>query len=190
MYECLDSSRPWLLYWILNAGALLGHRFDDTLLERVIGFLVRCRCPGGGFGGGPGQIAHLAPTYAAVSALCLIGGQRAMEAIDRKQLLAFLWAVRQTNGAFVMHEGGETDIRGVYCAVTVAKLVRFGRAEMRALFAGTVEWIASCQTYEGGIGGAPDLEAHGGYAFCGVAALALLGSTGGCDLRALMVGNF
>ena len=32
-----------------------------------------------------------------------------------------------------------------------------------------------CQTYEGGFGGAPGMEAHGGYTFCGLAALVLLG---------------
>ena len=38
----------------------------------------------------------------------------------------------------------------------------------------TVEYIASCQTYEGGFGGEPFTEAHGGYAYCAVAALQLL----------------
>lgn len=33
----------------------------------------------------------------------------------------------------------------------------------------------SCQTYEGGFGGVPSAEAHGGYTFCAVAALAILG---------------
>lgn len=34
--------------------------------------------------------------------------------------------------------------------------------------------IFSCQTYEGGFGGEPDCEAHGGYTYCAVAGLALL----------------
>ena len=33
-----------------------------------------------------------------------------------------------------------------------------------------------CQSYEGGIGAQPGLEAHGGYTFCGLAALRLLGA--------------
>ncbi len=36
---------------------------------------------------------------------------------------------------------------------------------------------SSCQTYEGGFGGVPGAEAHGGYTFCAVAALAILGKT-------------
>lgn len=185
-YECLDSSRPWLVYWILNSAHLLNHALAADLLDDVVTFLVQCRCPNGGFGGGPGQYAHLAPTYAAVNSLCIIGTERAFEAIDRKTLLQFLWAVRESSGAFRMHVDGETDIRGVYCAVTVAKLSQFSAADERKLFEGTIDWICRCQTYEGGIGGAPDLEAHGGYTFCGIAALALLGSTGRCDLRALL----
>lgn len=186
-YECLDSSRPWMVYWILNAAQLLGHRMHDELLDHVVNFLCQCRAPDGGFGGGPGQYPHLAPTYAAVNSLCIIGTERALHAIDRKTMQRFLWSVREANGAFRLHVDGETDIRGVYCAVTVARLCHFAPADMATLFAGTVAWISSCQTYEGGIGGAPDLEAHGGYTFCGIAALALLESTGTCNLQKLLV---
>ena len=42
------------------------------------------------------------------------------------------------------------------------------------------------QTYEGGMGGEPGNEAHGGYAFCAVAALALIGRAGELDLRRLV----
>lgn len=82
-YECLDSSRPWLIYWILNAAHLLNHSLNDTLLDNVVDFLIKCRSSDGGFGGGPGQYPHLAPTYAAVNSLCIIGTERAFEAIDR-----------------------------------------------------------------------------------------------------------
>ena len=37
-----------------------------------------------------------------------------------------------------------------------------------------MKYIASCQTYEGGFGGEPFTEAHGGYAYCAVAALQLV----------------
>ena len=35
------------------------------------------------FTGGPGQEAHLAPTYAAVNALCILGTEEAFKIIDR-----------------------------------------------------------------------------------------------------------
>ena len=45
----------------------------------------------------------------------------------------------------------------------------------------------SCQTYEGGFSGCPGMEAHGGYAFCGLSALIILGKGHLCDLQALLV---
>lgn len=187
-YECLDSSRPWLIYWNLNAAHLLNFRFPDDLLSRVVNFLVKCRSNIGGFGGGPGQVPHLATTYGAVNALCIIGTPDAYDAINKPMLLNFLYRVRdEKTGAFRMDTDGEIDVRGAYCAVSVAKLVNISTEEEGKLFNGTVDWIASCQTYEGGMGGVPDKEAHGGYTFCGIAALALLGSTGKCNLDALLV---
>jgi len=43
-----------------------------------------------------------------------------------------------------------------------------------------------CQSYEGGIGGEPGNEAHGGYTFCGLAALCLLGKAEELDIPALL----
>ena len=42
--------------------------------------------PDGGFGGGHGQLSHLAPTYAAVLSLVTVGGQEAYDLIDRRKL--------------------------------------------------------------------------------------------------------
>lgn len=39
---------------------------------------LRRQHPDGGFGGGPFQLAHLAPTYAAVAALVTLGGEDAL----------------------------------------------------------------------------------------------------------------
>ena len=47
--------------------------------------------------------------------------------------------------------------------------------------------VYSCQTYEGGFAGQPAMEAHGGYAFCSVAALVILGHERLCDTEALLV---
>lgn len=151
-------------------------------------FNSRCRSSEGGFGGGPGQDPHLATTYAAVNSLCIIGTEYALNAIDKKSLNQFLHSVREDNGAFRMHMNGEIDVRGAYCAISSAKLACFSEREEQELFANTADWIVSCQTYEGGFGGTPDLEAHGGYTFCAISALALFGRGSACDLKSLLVG--
>jgi protein farnesyltransferase subunit beta len=183
-YECLDASRPWLVYWILQSAHCLNFKFSHEVLTDVIHFLKNCRHPNGGFAGGPNQYPHLAPTYAAVLALCLIETDESFEAIDFEGIKNFLWSVRTPNGAFRMHVDGEIDVRGAYCAVTVARLS--GISPNNKLFEGTANWIATCQTYEGGFGGSPNLEAHGGYSFCAAAALALLGNTSTVNLKTLL----
>lgn len=47
--------------------------------------------------------------------------------------------------------------------------------------------VFSCQNWEGGLGGMPGLEAHGGYTFCGMAALVILGKEHMLDLKTLLV---
>lgn len=83
-----------------------------------------------------------------------------------------------------MHYDGEADIRGAYCALSVAKLTDTFNPE---IFNGTAKWIQRCQTWEGGFGGCPGMEAHGGYALCGLASLVLLGKTDLCNLTSLIV---
>ena len=46
-------------------------------------FFNRCQHPSGGFGGGPIQFAHLAPTYAAINALVILQSTEAYKIIDR-----------------------------------------------------------------------------------------------------------
>ena len=40
---------------------------------------------------------------------------------------------------------------------------------------GLPQYLSRCQTFEGGISGSPQTEAHGGYAFCALACLCILG---------------
>ncbi|KAL0602253.1 Protein farnesyltransferase subunit beta [Plecturocebus cupreus] len=146
-------------------------------------FLELCQSPEGGFGGGPGQYPHLAPTYAAVNALCIIGTEEAYDVINREKLLQYLYSLKQPDGSFLMHVGGEVDVRSAYCAASVASLTNIITPD---LFEGTAEWIARCQNWEGGIGGVPGMEAHGGYTFCGLAALVILKKERSLNLKSLL----
>lgn len=104
--------------------------------------------------------------------------------IFREKLLQFLWKLKQPDGSFEMHEGGEIDMRSIYCAVSIAKLTNIYSEE---LFKNSAEWIVKCQTYEGGFAGCPNMESHGGYSFCGLAALVLLNKENLLNLPSFIV---
>ncbi|KAK9379875.1 terpenoid cyclases/protein prenyltransferase alpha-alpha toroid [Kockiozyma suomiensis] len=171
----LDASKPWLIYWPLQALSLIDPAsIPPDYSARVSASIFACISDTeGAIGGGNGQIAHLASTYAGVNALAISGDTKAWQALDRNRVYQFLMAMKCDDGGFRMHHGGEEDVRAVYCALATATLLDIMTEE---LVQGTIEWVSRCQTYEGGIGGAPDNEAHGGYAFCGLASLCLLGN--------------
>lgn len=128
--------------------------------------------PLGGFGGCHGQLAHLAPTYAVVLSLASVGAS-ALDMIDRRTLLSWLHALKSPAGSFSVCTGGETDVRGVYCALTIISLLRLPTDA--GLLTNTTTYLAACQTYEGGFGATTNgNEAHGGYTYCALAALLIL----------------
>ncbi|CAO3670689.1 unnamed protein product [Umbelopsis ramanniana] len=179
----LDASKPWLTYWILHSLDLLEVEISQDIIERGISSIASWQISSGGFGGGPDQLAHLAPTYAAVNSLAILGTKEAMDVIDRKTLYAFLLRMKQSDGSFTMHEGGEIDIRGLYCALSVAAMTNLLTPELTA---NCVDFIQRSQTYEGGIGPYPGKEAHNGYTFCGIAAMQILGAVDELDMEALL----
>ncbi|CAG8450622.1 795_t:CDS:10 [Ambispora gerdemannii] len=182
-FVSLDASKPWIAYWILHSLDLLGAPITEDLIDRGISTLSKYQNPTGGFGGGSGQISHVAVTYAAVNALAVLGTQEAYDIIDRENLYKWLLKIKQPDGSFIMSEGGEVDVRGAYCALSVAVLTNILTPELTA---GTAEWIKKCQTFDGGIGGVPGIEAHGGYAFCALAAMEIMKKTNLLDIPRLL----
>ena len=181
-WAALDASKPWLCYWILHSLDLLGYKIPEKIAQRCISTLRQMQSPTGGFGGGPGQASHIATTYAAVNALAIIGTEEALSLINRTTLLEFFLRCKEADGSFRVMEGGEIDVRGCYCALAAATITNILTPELTN---GVAEFVARCQTYEGGLGGYPGVEAHGGYAFCGLAALELLGRTDVLNLETL-----
>ncbi|XP_004489283.1 protein farnesyltransferase subunit beta [Cicer arietinum] len=181
-FSVLDASRPWLCYWIIHSIALLGESIDDELEDNTVDFLNRCQDPNGGYAGGPGQMPHLATTYAAVNTLITLGGEKSLASINRDKLYGFMRRMKQPNGGFRMHDEGEIDVRACYTAISVASVLNILDDE---LVRNVGDYILSCQTYEGGIAGEPGSEAHGGYTFCGLAAMILIGEVNRLDLPRL-----
>ncbi|KAK6256488.1 hypothetical protein SCA6_017793 [Theobroma cacao] len=167
----LDANRPWLCYWIIHSIALMDEFLDPELEDNTIDFLSRCQDPNGGYGGGPGQMPHVATTYAAVNSLVTLGGDKALCSINREKLYTFLRRMKDPNGAFRMHDDGEIDVRACYTAISVASLLNILDDD---LVQDVGNYILSCQTYEGGIAGEPGSEAHGGicqFVACGIASI-------------------
>lgn len=175
----LGASKPWIVYWIVHSIGLLGEldSLSNDTRRTVIRFLAACQHRDGGFGGGPGQLPHVATTYAAVSALVTLGGENALSIIQRDNLLDFFLRMsvsKQDGGGMRMHQGGEIDVRGCYCALSVCHMLNMDVSRLAdACDLGT--FVMRCQSHEGGFGGEPGNESHGGYAFCAYAALELAG---------------
>ncbi|CAH8603858.1 unnamed protein product [Dicrocoelium dendriticum] len=184
-FEHLDASQPWLAYWIVHSLRLLNFNLSPETVKYLIQFLKSTQHPDGGFGGGPHQFAHLATTYGAINCLASLCRRDALDIINRPALVSWLKTLHQDDGSFLMHIGGEADVRGAYCAVAVAKLTGILHSHPD-VFSSTADWLAKCQTYEGGFGAQPGIEAHGGYTFCAVAALCLLGHPELIDLPRLL----
>ncbi|URE37402.1 protein farnesyltransferase subunit [Musa troglodytarum] len=184
-YHVLDANRPWLCYWIIHSITLMGESVNSELEDNVVQFLSHCEDKNGGYGGGPGQMPHLATTYAAVNTLITLGSEMSLSSIHRENMLKFLLQMKDSSGAFRMHNGGEIDVRACYTAISVASILNVLDDE---LVTDLGNYILSCQTYEGGIAGEPGSEAHGGYTFCGLATMILINEVDKLDLPSLVGG--
>lgn len=183
-FEKLVPAQTWSIYWITHALAMLEQQQAlDKISKHVINFMKECAYHEGGYGGGPGQIAHLATSFAAVNALITISSEESLDSIDRVGLVRFLHQMKQPDGSFTMHADGEIDSRATYCALAILRCLNIHDG---ILLENVAEWILSCQTYEGGFGSVPGSEAHGGYTFCCVASLCLLNQLRRANLPSLL----
>ena len=156
-----------------------------SYLSRVIKTFTPMQYPTGGIGGGHGQYPHLAGSYAALLSIANVGGDATYSCINRKTMWHWLGRLKQADGGFQLCEGGEEDTRGALCAMVTLSLLNLPftlppdaparQAGLKNFGDGLGDYISRCQTYEGGISGAPGNEAHGAYAFCALACLCLLG---------------
>lgn len=160
----------------------------------------------GGFGGGYDQMAHAATSYAAIMALCILSNNKsfssttelvapsmALQFLEEIRPLLYPWILSLWNtqdGSFRMHHDGEVDVRATYCCVAMLTLLNlWSDSTSSTTILGyrkrSAQYIATCQSYEGGFGGEPGTEAHGGYTYCAVAALYLLDGFSYIDISAL-----
>lgn len=182
----LDASQPWVLYWLANSLKILNKNLlNDDMKYRIAEKLFAISPDGGPFGGGIGQLPHLASNYAAICALSLCDNVgNCWDKINVAAIYRWLLSLKQEDGSFkTCLKVGETDTRGVFCALSVASMLGILTEE---LCEGVEDFLVSCQSYEGGFGAcAHEDEAHGGYSFCAIASLCILGGLDNIDLSKL-----
>lgn len=197
-FVALDAARAWTMYWITGALSLLDAKLKQDERSRAIETVLSFQHPDGGFGGGPGQIAHLASTLASICSLTILLDGADPDLVEKTcaqvhvtKLYDWILSLKMPDGSFAVHPDGEIDVRACYAALSVATLLNILTPD---LVRNVPEYLLSCQNYEGGMSAtsfsshqssaqgvnfefpevAPSGEAHGGYASCVVASHFLL----------------
>lgn len=178
----LDVSHPWMIYWILSSLSTMKYPITTDIHDSVIKALSNCMdsFTGAFHGGGDclfPNMPHLLTTFAAIHSICILGTPESFSLICKSKLLLFLESMYMANGCFRVHAlDGEYDLRACYAALCIATLCDCITSSSIIDWTRTVEFVASCQNYDGGFGNLPNRESHGGYTFCAVATLSLLNS--------------
>lgn len=175
-----DQVRVVLCYFALFALETAGQL--DTLSEpqrdALVAWIIRSQFVRVG---GLATDFNVACVYAALASLAIIG--RGLDLVPTDEIVGCI-AQLQIRGSSTeatrMHGAvharlplpAEADTRYVYAAAAVSSLLgRWDGLDAAAAAA----FVARCQTYEGGFGLCPGLEAHGGSTYCALATLDLLG---------------
>lgn len=195
-YSSLDTNRLTVIYFCVSGLDLLGEigRVDAPAICDYIyamqvlpssedgnGALGGFR--GGSFLGAPFDPAgapatsdldsgHIAMAYTALATLVMLGDD--LSRVRREAVLRWLRTLQGADGCFRAYEGGEADMRFVYCAAVVCVLLRDHDWVGMDVQAAT-EYILASQAYDGGIGLGPGMEGHGGSSYTALAALTLMG---------------
>ncbi|CAD6196941.1 unnamed protein product [Caenorhabditis auriculariae] len=113
--------------------------------------------------------ANLAQTYSALLCLSILGDD--LSGVDRAAILRTITKSQKPDGSFWgQGVGSESDMRFVYCAVTICHILNDDEA---------IDWdrlgsfIRSSRGIDGGIGQGPGDESHGGSTYCAIASLAV-----------------
>ncbi len=169
------------VHFIVSGLDLLGATFSRS---QVIDWVHSLKTPGGFVGGNllfpaaAPPACHIADIYCGLCILKVCGDQGLSQA-DRSSFANLLRSYQSpdTAGCFralpasVME--AEADLRFVYCACCISTLVGDWSGVDRER---TIDYILSCQSYEGGFGMGQWTEAHSGLTYCAVASLKLLGA--------------
>ncbi|XP_061673448.1 geranylgeranyl transferase type-1 subunit beta isoform X2 [Syngnathoides biaculeatus] len=125
---------------------------------------------------GPGVLhpydsGHVAMTYTGLCSLLILGDD--LSRVNKQACLAGLRALQLDDGSFyAVPEGSENDIRFIYCAASICYMLDdwSGMDIQKA-----IEYIRSSLSYDSGFGQGAGRESHGGWTYCAIASLCLMG---------------
>jgi prenyltransferase beta subunit len=118
----------------------------------------------------PFDCGFLTMTYCALATLVILGDD--LKRVDRKSIIQGMKELQLPNGSFKPSAlGGESDMRLVYCAAAVSRLLNDWSGVDKDRCA---RFIRSSLSYEGAFAQYPGSEAHGGSTFCALASLKLM----------------
>ena len=129
---------------------------------------------------------HCDDAGTALATLLILGDD--LSGVDRAATLRHVRALQQADGSFRAFDGGESDMRFVYCAAAICAMLRDGGGAGEDLGeeGSSLEWegmdaalassyVLGSQAYDGALGLGPGMESHGGSTYTGLSALALMG---------------
>ncbi|MEN2496607.1 MAG: hypothetical protein MHMPM18_001105 [Marteilia pararefringens] len=137
----------------------------------------------GGFSSAVGEIPDSINSYFCINILAILDTEEAFKLINKPLMFKFLSSLRIGDGSFLSNRIGDIDLRCIYCALVIAKILDLPDQDI--LFENTVQYILKCQSFSGGFSSNPGSEVHSGYTYCAVASLVMLDSLDKCDITSL-----
>lgn len=120
--------------------------------------------------------SHTTMTYTALLCLLILGDD--LSRVNKKAIIEGLKFLQLENGSFYPHhEGGESDMRFLYCACCISYILDDWSSVNKEL---SISYIKKSFGFDFGIAQGPDLESHGGSTFCALASLDMMGALDTC----------
>ncbi|CAO1623854.1 unnamed protein product [Parajaminaea phylloscopi] len=186
-YVSADTQRVTIAFFCLSALDLLGVLNPDSSVQGKVAddekqsyrdwlwaLQLSADASTGGFVGSPGHAevaGHLAMTYAALLSLALLRDD--FTRLNKDGIRSLLRATQHSDGSFQASPGSlERDPRFVFCAFAICSILD----DWEAVDVGkALDFLDSCQSYDGAFGQGPHQESHGGSTYCALSAIALCG---------------
>ena len=128
----------------------------------------------------PHSSHHIAMTYTSLLTLLTLGDD--LSRVDAAGILTHLSSLQMPDGSFKsLLEGSEADMRFVYCAVCIEKILKpllLTKESRKKSYVDTkriVAFIKASRGYDDGLALMEGMESHSGGVYCAIASLSILG---------------